>query len=84
MHSELLVYWRMKDMWARARVFRGPIASIIWYPIPIFEQQLLGLLFIVVMIFRPKGLIPEKPLRMAGINYKRLMTEESELVSFNQ
>jgi branched-chain amino acid transport system permease protein len=58
-------------------VFRGPIGSIIWYPIPIFEQQLLGLLFIAVMVFRPKGLIPEKPLRVAGINYRRLMREGS-------
>ncbi len=58
-------------------IFRGPIASIIGYPIYIFEQQLLGLLFIAVMIFRPKGLIPEKPLRIAGINYRRLVKEGS-------
>ena len=52
------------------------LARLIWYPIVIFEQQLLGLLILVILILRPKGLIPEKPLRIAGIDYRRLMTEE--------
>jgi hypothetical protein len=49
----------------------------VWYPVLIFEQQLWALLLLVVLIFRPKGLIPEKPLRIAEINYKHLMMEES-------
>jgi hypothetical protein len=56
---------------------RWHLARLIWYPFVIFEQQLLVLLFLVILILRPKGLIPEKPLRIAGINYRRLMTEES-------
>jgi branched-chain amino acid transport system permease protein len=52
------------------------LARLIWFPIVIFEQQLLGLLFLVILILRPNGLIPERPLRIAGINYRRLMTEE--------
>jgi branched-chain amino acid transport system permease protein len=57
--------------------FRGQLEMSVWYPIVIFEQQLLGLLLLGVLIFRPKGLIMEKPLRIAEINYKRLIGEES-------
>ena len=64
--------------------FKWNLASVIWYPVVIFEQQLLVLLILVIMILKPKGLIPENPIRIAGINYKRLMTEESELVSFKR
>jgi len=55
------------------------LARLIWYPIVIFEQQLLGLFILVILILRPKGLIPEKPLRIAGIDYRRLVREESTL-----
>ena len=58
-------------------VFRGQLEMFVWYPVLIFEQQLWALLLLVVLIFRPKGLIPEKPLRIAVINYKRIMREES-------
>ena len=57
--------------------FRGQLGRFVWYPVFIFEQQLLALLLPAVLIFRLKGLIPEKPLRIAGINYKRIMREES-------
>jgi len=57
------------------------LARFVWYPIVIFEQQLLGLLILVILILRPKGLIPEKPLRIAGVNYKRLMREEVSALS---
>jgi branched-chain amino acid transport system permease protein len=52
------------------------LARLIWFPIVIFEQQLLGLLFLLILILRPNGLIPERPLHIAGIDYRRLMTEE--------
>ena len=56
--------------------FEGQLANFVWYPIIIFEQQL-GLLLLAAMILRPKGLIPEKPLRITFVNYKRLMREKS-------
>ena len=55
----------------------GQLTKFIWYPIYIFEHQLLGLLLLTVLILRPSGLVPEKPLRIAAINYKRLMREKS-------
>ena len=58
-------------------VFKWQIAKFVWYPITIFEQQLLAVLLLLVMIFRPNGLIPEKLLRIPGIEYKRLVREET-------
>ena len=56
-------------------IFRSQISSFIWYPIVIFENQLMGLLFLVILILRPRGLIPEKPLHVKGVDYKRIMAE---------
>jgi hypothetical protein len=60
-------------------VYKWSLEQYIWYPIVIFEQQLLATLLLVVMIFRPDGLIPEKLLRIPGIDYKRLVHEEVEV-----
>jgi len=60
-------------------VYKWSLEQYIWYPIVIFEQQLLATLLLVVMIFRPDGLIPEKLLRIPGIDYKRLVQEETEV-----
>ena len=57
------------------------LARLIWYPIVIFEQQLLGLFLLAILILRPKGLIPERPLRIAGIDYRRLMMGETSALS---
>lgn len=53
--------------------------KFIFYPLPFFEQQLLGLMLILVLIFRPKGLIPEKLLHIPGINYRQLVKEETNV-----
>jgi branched-chain amino acid transport system permease protein len=50
--------------------------TILFFPISYFENILLGTLLLVVMIFRPDGLIPEKLLYIPGINYRRLVREE--------
>jgi len=60
-------------------VFKWQLTDFIWYPIVLFEQQLLGALLLVVMIFRPNGLIPEKLLRIPGINYRQLVREETKV-----
>ena len=57
-------------------IFREPLSHLLWYPRAIFETQLMGLLFLVVLILSPRGLIPEKPLRIRGVDYKRLIFEE--------
>jgi len=60
-------------------VFKWQLTEFVWYPIVLFESQLLGALLLVVMIFRPNGLIPEKLLRIPGINYRRLVREETKV-----
>jgi len=52
------------------------LSSFIWYPIVLFEQQLLGLMFLAILIIRPRGLMPEKPLRIRGVDYSRIMFDE--------
>ncbi len=60
------------------------LARLIWFPIVIFEQQLLALFIIVILILRPKGIIPERPLRIAGIDYRRLMRGDTSALSGNE
>lgn len=50
--------------------------KIFFFPIAFFESILLGTLLLVVMIFRPSGIIPEKLLYIPGINYGRMVREE--------
>jgi branched-chain amino acid transport system permease protein len=50
--------------------------QFLFFPISYFENILLGTLLLIVMIFRPSGLIPEKLLYIPGINYRRLVREE--------
>jgi len=51
----------------------------LFFPISYFENVLLGLFLIIIMIFRPSGIIPEKLLRIPGIDYKKLVTETSSV-----
>jgi branched-chain amino acid transport system permease protein len=51
--------------------------AVLFFPTSYFENILLGFLLIAIMIFRPSGLIPEKLLYIPGINYRRLVREET-------
>jgi len=53
--------------------------AFLFFPIPYFEDILLGTLLIVVLIFRPSGLIPEKLLYIPGVNYRGLVREEAKV-----
>jgi len=53
--------------------------KILFFPISYFENILLGALLLIIMIFRPSGLIPEKLLYIPGINYRRLVREEVDV-----
>jgi len=52
------------------------LQSVIWFPIAFFEQILLGVLLVLVIMFRPNGLIPEKLLYIPGVNYAQLVSED--------
>lgn len=57
-------------------VYKWVFDKLFFFPIAYFERLLLGILLLVVMIFRPNGLIPEKLLYIPGINYRQLVREE--------
>ena len=52
------------------------LQSILFFPISYFESVLLGVLLIIVIMFRPNGLIPEKLLYIPGVNYTMMVQEE--------
>ncbi len=52
------------------------LQEVFFFPIAYFEQILLGVLLIAVIIFRPNGIIPEKLLYIPGVNYRKLVDEE--------
>lgn len=57
-------------------IYKWFFDKLFFFPIAYFEQILLGTLLIVVMIFRPSGLIPEKLLYVPGVNYRQMVREE--------
>jgi len=50
--------------------------QFLFFPIQYIENILLGATLILVIIFRPNGLIPEKLLYIPGISYSKLVREE--------
>jgi len=57
-------------------VFKFQIQQFFFFPVSYLEDILLGGLMVVVMIFRPSGLIPEKLLYIPGVNYTKMVQEE--------
>jgi len=57
-------------------VYKFEIQQFFFFPISYLEDVLLGGLLVVVMIFRPSGLIPEKLLYIPGVNYAKMVKEE--------
>ena len=57
-------------------VYKFELSQFFFFPISYIEDILLGGLLVIVMIFRPSGLIPEKLLYIPGINYAKMVKEE--------
>jgi branched-chain amino acid transport system permease protein len=57
-------------------VYKFDIQQFFFFPISFLEDVLLGGLLVVVMIFRPSGLIPEKLLYIPGVNYAKMVKED--------
>jgi branched-chain amino acid transport system permease protein len=57
-------------------VFKFEIQTLFFFPISYLEDIILGGLLVVVMIFRPNGLIPEKLLYIPGVNYAKMIKED--------
>ena len=52
------------------------LQQFLFFPVAYFESVLLGVLLILVIMFRPNGIIPEKLLYIPGINYSKMVQEE--------
>jgi branched-chain amino acid transport system permease protein len=55
------------------------LQEVFFFPIAYFESVLLGVLLILVIMFRPNGLIPEKLLYIPGVNYTMMVQEEVQI-----
>jgi branched-chain amino acid transport system permease protein len=60
-------------------ISKWSLEQYLFFPISYVENILLGVLLIAVIIFRPRGLIPEKLLYIPGINYRKMVTEEAQV-----
>ena len=61
------------------QIYKWAIDQYLFFPVSIIEDLVLGILLIAVMIFRPSGLIPEKLLYIPGVNYSKLISEETKV-----
>ena len=52
------------------------LQQFLFFPVAYFESVLLGVLLILVIMFRPNGIIPEKLLYIPGINYTKMVHED--------
>ena len=59
-------------------ISKWSLEKFLFFPTTYVENIILGLLLILVIIFRPRGLIPEKLLYIPGINYRKLVNEETQ------
>ena len=60
-------------------IYKWFFSKIFFFPISFFERMLLGLLLLIFIIFRPRGIIPEKLLYVPGINYRKLVREDAKV-----
>jgi hypothetical protein len=57
-------------------IYKFQMQQFFFFPVSYIEDIILGGLLVLVMIFRPSGLIPEKLLYIPGINYTKMVQEE--------
>lgn len=56
-------------------VYKFTLQAVFYFPVSYLEDLLLGAMMVIVMIFRPNGLIPEKLLYIPGVNYSKMVNE---------
>jgi branched-chain amino acid transport system permease protein len=60
-------------------VSKWQLEQYLFFPISFVENILLGVMLVLVIIFRPRGLIPEKLLYIPGINYRKMVKEDAQV-----
>lgn len=49
--------------------YKWLLADFLWFPPAFLEQTIFGILLLIIILFRPYGLMPEGRLRLRGIKY---------------
>jgi len=53
--------------------YKHSIEAYVPFQVQWLEQIMIGVALLLIIVFRPQGLIPEKPTKMRGLNYKKFM-----------
>jgi branched-chain amino acid transport system permease protein len=59
--------------------YKWVLDPFIFFPMTYFEQLILGLMLVVVIMVRPQGLIKEKLLYIPGVHYEKLIKEDAKV-----
>jgi branched-chain amino acid transport system permease protein len=58
--------------------FKHDIEIFVPFQVQWLEQIMTGVMLLLIIIFRPQGLLPEKPTKMRGLNYGKFYDEMEE------
>ena len=58
--------------------YKHSIEAYVPFQVQWLEQIMIGLMLLLIIVFRPQGLIPERPTKMRGLNYEQVEDEMRE------
>jgi len=58
--------------------YKHSIEAYVPFQVQWLEQIMIGIMLLLIIIFRPQGLIPERPTKMRGLNYEQVEDEFRE------
>jgi len=58
--------------------YKHSIEAYVPFQVQWLEQIMIGIMLLLIIIFRPQGLIPERPTKMRGLNYEKVEDEFRE------
>ena len=58
--------------------YKHSIEAYVPFQVQWLEQIMIGIMLLLIIVFRPQGLIPERPTKMRGLNYEQVEDELRE------
>jgi len=55
--------------------YKHSIEAYVPFQVQWLEQIMIGIMLLLIIVFRPQGLIPERPTKMRGLNYEQVEDE---------
>jgi len=55
--------------------YKHDIEIFVPFQVQWLEQIMIGVALLLIILFRPQGLLPEKPTKMRGLNYEKFQDE---------